>query len=389
MEIRQLEDLCEVFVDGNWIETKDQAPGGIRLIQTGNVGNGEFKDRGEKARFISEATFKRLRCTEIFEGDCLISRLPDPVGRSCLLPSTGQRMITAVDCTIVRFKCELIEPKYFNYFSQSLSYINQVSKLTTGATRERISRSNLGKIAVPRPQVLDQQRIVAVLDDVFARLACATANVERNLKSVRELFDNYLNSVFAQKGEGWVEAAFEECLDDIKYTRKIKRRDFLTEGDFPIVSQEAEFINGYWSKQEDVFRLTRPVVIFGDHTKILKYVDFDFVLGADGVKILQPNVRFDPKFFYYVLKNLPLAPKGYARHYSLLKATTVSYPEQLETQNAIAGKLDAFKAECDQLEEIYRKRLAILIDLKQSILERAFSGELTTPSFPAVKEAAE
>jgi type I restriction enzyme S subunit len=59
--------------------------------------------RSDKARFVSPATFDRLRCTEIFEGDCLVSRLPDPVGRACILPATGERMITAVNCTIIRF----------------------------------------------------------------------------------------------------------------------------------------------------------------------------------------------------------------------------------------------------------------------------------------------
>src|SRR5688500_5516436 len=100
----QLADTCEVFTDGDWVESKDQAPSGIRLIQTGNVGEGKFKDRAEKARFIDSPTFKRLNCTEIFPGDCLISRLPDPVGRACLVQDTGERMITAVDCTVVRFR---------------------------------------------------------------------------------------------------------------------------------------------------------------------------------------------------------------------------------------------------------------------------------------------
>lgn len=122
MNLERLEVLCELFADGDWIETKDQSSSGVRLIQTGNVGNGEFKDRGEKARFVSGAAFKRLGCTEIFEGDCLVSRLPDPVGRSCILPATGQRMITAVDCTIIRFKRDLLEPKYFRYVAQSDGY---------------------------------------------------------------------------------------------------------------------------------------------------------------------------------------------------------------------------------------------------------------------------
>ena len=68
----KLKDLTEVFADGDWIESKDQSTTGIRLIQTGNVGTGIFKDRVNKARYISEKTFKRLNCTEIFKGDCLV-----------------------------------------------------------------------------------------------------------------------------------------------------------------------------------------------------------------------------------------------------------------------------------------------------------------------------
>ena len=110
-----LADACTLFADGNWIETKDQSPEGIRLIQTGNVGIGVFKNRRNKARFISNETFERLKCQEIFEGDCLVSRLPDPVGRSCIIPPTKERMITAVDCTILRFKPDVLLPKFFNY----------------------------------------------------------------------------------------------------------------------------------------------------------------------------------------------------------------------------------------------------------------------------------
>ena len=101
----QLGELAELFTDGNWIESKDQSPTGIRLIQTGNIGIGDYIDKkAERARFISEETFKRLGCTEVFPGDVLVSRLPDPVGRACAIPDLGIRMITAVDCTIIRFR---------------------------------------------------------------------------------------------------------------------------------------------------------------------------------------------------------------------------------------------------------------------------------------------
>jgi len=138
-EMKTLGEVCEVFADGDWVESKDQSTEGIRLIQTGNVGEGVFKDRSEKARYISEATFKRLRCTEIVEGDCLVSRLPEPVGRSCILPDTGERMITAVDCTILRFNPKQLLPTFFNLYSLSDNYLTTVAKECTGTTRNRIS----------------------------------------------------------------------------------------------------------------------------------------------------------------------------------------------------------------------------------------------------------
>ena len=163
---KNLGDLCEVFADGDWVESKDQSSEGIRLIQTGNVGQGVFKDRADKARYISEATFKRLRCTEIFDGDCLISRLPDPVGRSCILPDTGERMITAVDCTIVRFDQKQLLSKFFNHYSQSDDYIRTVAKECTGTTRNRISRSNLALTTIPVPPIAEQKRLASEFDSM-------------------------------------------------------------------------------------------------------------------------------------------------------------------------------------------------------------------------------
>ena len=120
-----LSSLCNVFQDGDWIESKDQSETGIRLIQTGNVGNGIFKDKGEKARYISEETFKRLNCTEIFEGDILVSRLPDPVGRACVMPTGLGKCITAVDCTIIRLS-EKILPEYLLWFTRTPDYSMQI-----------------------------------------------------------------------------------------------------------------------------------------------------------------------------------------------------------------------------------------------------------------------
>jgi type I restriction enzyme S subunit len=194
---KPLAKTCEVFADGDWIESKDQSSDGIRLIQTGNVGIGVFKDRGEKARHISEATFNRLRCTEIFENDCLISRLPDPVGRSCLLPDTGERMITAVDCTIVRFKSNSVNPAYFSYYSQSSTYLNAVESETTGTTRKRISRSKLGLVQIPIAPLAEQQRIVARLNNLSAETQRLASLYQRKLAALDALKKSLLHQAFS------------------------------------------------------------------------------------------------------------------------------------------------------------------------------------------------
>lgn len=174
---------------------------------------------------------------------------------------------------------------------------------------------------------------------------------------------------------GWNKEAFENCIEDVTYTQKIQRKDFLAEGMYPIISQEEEFINGYWDKGADLFKIKTPVVVFGDHTKVLKYVDFDFVLGADGVKILQPRAFLVPKFFYYQLRTANLESLGYARHYKLLKELEISYPTKLEQQR-IVGVLDKAFEETQRLESIYQQKLAALEALKKSLLHQAFSGQL-------------
>ena len=158
----RLDEICDYFGDGDWIESKDQSEKGIRLIQTGNVGNGEYKDKDDKARYISEDTFERLGCTEVYPGDVLISRLPDPIGRACIVPEM-QKAITAVDCTIVRLK-ECMLPTYFVNFTKTPMYTAQIDSFTTGSTRKRVSRANLGSVVVPVPDMHLQKQFVAIAE---------------------------------------------------------------------------------------------------------------------------------------------------------------------------------------------------------------------------------
>ena len=151
-----IEKVCTLFADGDWIESKDQSDDGIRLIQTGNVGNGIYLDKGERARFIDTPTFERLHCTEVLPNDILISRLPDPVGRACVIPEGLGKTITAVDCSIVRLNNTML-PEFFVAYTLTPLYASQISTSVTGSTRKRISRKNLGQVMLPVPRLELQQ----------------------------------------------------------------------------------------------------------------------------------------------------------------------------------------------------------------------------------------
>ena len=161
ISLSTIEECANTFIDGDWIESKDQSESGILLIHTGNVGNVVFNDKEEKSRFISEETFNRLHCTQIFEGDILVSRLPDPIGRACVVPQID-KAITAVDCTIIRLKPHIMS-EFFITYTQTPSYQNQIKKVATGTTRRRISRANLAKIKIPFPTVELQKQFAAVV----------------------------------------------------------------------------------------------------------------------------------------------------------------------------------------------------------------------------------
>ena len=174
--------------------------------------------------------------------------------------------------------------------------------------------------------------------------------------------------------QGWEIRPFEKCIEKVKYTTKIATCDYSTMGAYPVVSQEEEYISGYWNNAEDVFKVSKPVVIFGDHTRVLKYVDFDFVLGADGVKILQPIDAINAKFFLYYLIASNIPSLGYSRHYKLLKELNVPVPPIAE-QEKIVAELDCLSG----IIEKKKQQLKELDNLAQSIFYEMFSNQDGTP----------
>lgn len=171
---------------------------------------------------------------------------------------------------------------------------------------------------------------------------------------------------------GWQYIKFEQAIERVPKTSKVAKKKFLEVGTYPIISQESDFINGYWDIADDVFKVDEPVLIFGDHTRIVKYVDFNFVLGADGVKVLKPISQINPRYFYYYLNWVPLKSLGYARHYRLLKEKEVPVPPLAE-QKQIVTILDEAFADVDRARELAERNLNNARELFDSTLNQIFS----------------
>ena len=176
-----------------------------------------------------------------------------------------------------------------------------------------------------------------------------------------------------------------ECISESVTSKQfqITASEFKAEGRFPVVSQSKEYVIGYCDDETKLYHHDKPIIVFGDHTTIVKYVDFDFVVGADGVKIFEPNTKIiTARFFSYVLEYYSTGLEkvgGYSRHYKYVKDKPFPIPP-LEEQNRIVSRIeillpyiDSYAKSYDKLEQFNAK---FPEDMKKSILQYAIQGKL-------------
>ncbi len=172
----------------------------------------------------------------------------------------------------------------------------------------------------------------------------------------------------------WEYRPFDRVAHTITPISKIEKSEYLTCGLVPIISQEETVISGYWNNSNDVTPHQKPVVIFGDHSRVLKYIDFEFVVGADGVKIIEPKEDINTKFLYYYLHWLNIPSLGYARHFKLVKEALYAVPPK-KIQEQIVAELDKI----NELIEKNRELLHQLDSLAQSLFYDTFGDPITNP----------
>ena len=182
----------------------------------------------------------------------------------------------------------------------------------------------------------------------------------------------------------WKVLSFENCLEKVKSPKKLNKKKYLNKGKFPVVAQENTIINGYTNDESLVFKIKNPVIIFGDHTRKLKYIDFDFVIGADGAKIIKPKSDINVKFFYYYLTHMLPKSIGYARHYKLLKKIKFNIPS-LSEQQRIVAKLDTAFAEIDKTTQLTEKKIVEIEQFSAQAITSVFFDK-KNKSFKKFKE---
>ncbi|MEW8036765.1 MAG: restriction endonuclease subunit S [Candidatus Thiodiazotropha sp.] len=172
----------------------------------------------------------------------------------------------------------------------------------------------------------------------------------------------------------WATCTVLDSFVKTKVGRKhqIPAKDIAEEGEFPVVDQGREFIAGYCDDSEKVIDFDLPLIIFGDHTRCFKYVDFPFVLGADGTKVLPPNKKlYDPRFYYFALLALELPSRGYNRHFKTLKERSLPLPP-LPEQKKIAHILSTVQRAIEAQERI----IQTTTELKKALMHKLFTEGL-------------
>ena len=337
-----------------------------------NDGNGELfirvGDFGDK--YPSSNTYTTNPLVYGKEGDIFLCI----VGATCGKVNYGIDGVITRSIAAIRPNEELDQDFLFYYFLGQYELYNKSSE---GAAQPILNKTILSSFDFSLPPLDEQKRIVAKLDECFEAIDKARANVEKNLQNAKELFQSQLNQIFSQKGDGWEDKKLGECI-------KLKSGDGLTakkmnqDGHYPVYGG-----NGI-AGNHDKYNLEGSQVIIGRVGALcgnVRYVDDKIWLTDNAFKVSKFFYDFDKSFLTYLLnyKNL----RNYARQSaqpvisnSSTKDVLLQFPESIELQKSIVNQLDELKSQTQSLESNYQQELDALDELKKSILQKAFNGEL-------------
>lgn len=288
------------------------------------------------------------------------------------------------------------EAKFFYYLFITDDFQNKIIQNSAQATLPIINKSKWENLLVSFPKKKEeQQKIVAILDEAFGAIEKAKANAELNLKNAKELFENYLQSVFENKGEGWEEKTLNDVCEITSKLIDPKKEEFqnlIHIGAGNIESQKGTLIDLKTAKEENLisgkFLFDETMVLYSKIRPYLMKVvrcDFQGLCSADIYPLVPIKNKMSQDFLYHLLLSSHFTeyaivgsqragmPKVNRKH--LFEYTFYCPP--IQEQQTIVKKLDTLSEQTKKLEKIYQQKIKDLDELKKSILQKAFNGELS------------
>ncbi len=299
---------------------------------------------------------------------------------------------------------KIFESEFLYYLLSSPFVFQQFNSKAAGSTVRNLNIALVSSVDVPIPPLPEQQRIVAILDEAFAAITKAKANAEQNLRNAKELFENYLQSVFENKGEGWEEKSIGEICDLMTGgTPSSSKPEYYQHGTIKwLVSGDVNI--------EEITDCEGRITDLGFENSNTKYLPVNSVIIAlngqgktrgtvamlrtkatcnqslvsiypkDVQKLLPEYIFYNLKVRYQEIRKIT-GDSGNDRrglNMPLIRSIKVPYPESINQQKSFVNKFSIILAETKKLETIYQQKINDLEELKKSILQKAFNGELRT-----------
>ena len=382
-EIKNIGDVCTVISgqspEGKYYNTEQK---GLPFYQ----GKKDFTDKylGSPEKWTSKTT------KEAIADDVLMS-VRAPVGPVNL---STQKICIGRGLAAIRAKRKIDKEFLYNFF---VKHENEITG-NTGAVFNSINKAQIETIKIPVPPLLEQKRIVAILDKAFTAIDKAKANAEKNLANAKELFDSYLNGIFANPGEDWEEKTLEQ-ISEIFGRGKSKHRPRndkkLYGGDYPfiqtgdirncehLVTDYLQSYNEVGLAQSKLWPKGTICITIAANIAETGVLAFDACFPDSVIGVVVNKKQADIDFVEYLLQsfkvNLQSLGKGSAQdniNMGTFKDKLFPFPSVKE-QKRIVVKLNNLSAETKKLESVYQKKIEDLEELKKSILQKAFEGKLS------------
>jgi type I restriction enzyme S subunit len=381
-EEKTLGDVLDVLRNGANCK-QDKKGVGDKISRIESISNADFDINKVGYATLSKSDKDKHR---LLKGDILFSHINSPihVGKTALFNS-DEEVYHGVNLLLMRTKSFLNE-SYFEHYLKFLfkeGYWKGLCKQSVN--QASVNQNDIKKVTINFPKSLTQQKqIVATLDKAFAAIDTAKANAEKNLQNAKELFESYLQNVFENKGDDWDEKTLGEIAENLDKQRVPITKKDRKEGNIPYygASGIVDYVQDYLFDEDllcisedgaNLLARTYPIAfsIYGktwvnNHAHVLR---FDNISSQYFVEYYLNSIKLDdfisgmaqPKLNQTKLNNIP-----------------IPIPNSIEEQKQIVKKLDALSAETKKLESIYTQKLADLEEMKKSILQKAFSGQLST-----------